>query len=106
MHLVPFRYPISLPVFFFTLLAFLFIIKSLTCIWTQNSFLPWAPLPRRDRMQLANMGPAGKFLDIRQGDRSIEDYAGDFVGMARQSATEKSCLMSSSGEAWPTPLSP
>ncbi|KAF4112101.1 hypothetical protein G5714_006896 [Onychostoma macrolepis] len=39
------------------------------------------------------MGPAGKFLDIRQGDRSIEDYAGDFVRMARQSATEKTCLM-------------
>ncbi|KAF4102823.1 hypothetical protein G5714_015706 [Onychostoma macrolepis] len=39
------------------------------------------------------MGPAGKFLDIRQGDRTIEDYAGDFVGMARQSATEKTCLM-------------
>ncbi|KAF4113662.1 hypothetical protein G5714_006207 [Onychostoma macrolepis] len=39
------------------------------------------------------MGPAGKFLDIRQGDRTIEDYAGDFVEMARQSATEKTCLM-------------
>ncbi|KAF4100021.1 hypothetical protein G5714_018217 [Onychostoma macrolepis] len=41
----------------------------------------------------AHMGPAGKFLDIRQGDRTIEDYARDFVGMAHQSATEKTCLM-------------
>ncbi len=44
-------------------------------------------------MKPFNMGPAGKFLEIRQGDRSIEDYAKDFVGMARQSATEKTCLM-------------
>ncbi len=39
------------------------------------------------------MGPAGKFLNIRQGERSIEDYARDFVGGARRSATEKTCLM-------------
>ncbi len=39
------------------------------------------------------MGPAGKFLNIRQGERSIEDYARDFVGRARRSATEKTCLM-------------
>ncbi len=44
-------------------------------------------------MKPVNMGPAGKFLDIRQGDRSIEDYAKDFMGMACQSATEKTCLM-------------
>ncbi len=44
-------------------------------------------------MKPFNMGPAGKFLEIRQGDRSIEDYAEDFVGMPRQSATEKTCLM-------------
>ncbi|KAF4112097.1 hypothetical protein G5714_006892 [Onychostoma macrolepis] len=39
------------------------------------------------------MGPAGKFLNVRQGDRSIEDYARDFVGVARQSAAERTCLM-------------
>ncbi len=39
------------------------------------------------------MGPAGKFLSIRQGDRSIEEYAEDFLGMAHQSATDKTCLM-------------
>ncbi|KAF4114383.1 hypothetical protein G5714_004606 [Onychostoma macrolepis] len=55
--------------------------------------MPCTSLPCRDRILPAHMGPAGKFLDIRQGDRTIEDYAGDFVGMARQSATEKTCLM-------------
>ncbi|KAF4097197.1 hypothetical protein G5714_021205 [Onychostoma macrolepis] len=43
------------------------------------------------------MGPAGKFLNVRQGDRSIEDYARDFVGVARQSAAERTCLMIFSG---------
>ncbi len=39
------------------------------------------------------MGPAGKLLNVRQGDRRIEDYARDFMGVARQSAMEKTCLM-------------
>ncbi len=47
----------------------------------------------RDRIKQANMGPAGRFLHIRQGDRSMEDYARDFIGGARRSATEKTCLM-------------
>ncbi|KTF93697.1 hypothetical protein cypCar_00002729 [Cyprinus carpio] len=38
---------------------------------------------------LRAMFKAGKFLSVRQGDRCIEDYARDFVGVARQSATEK-----------------
>lgn len=39
------------------------------------------------------MSPAGKFLNIRQGDRSIEDYSRDFIEMFHWSATEKTCLM-------------
>ncbi len=39
------------------------------------------------------MGPAGKLLNVRQGDRRIEDYARDFMGVARHSAMEKTCLM-------------
>ncbi|XP_016351136.1 predicted GPI-anchored protein 58 [Sinocyclocheilus anshuiensis] len=39
------------------------------------------------------MGPAGNFLNVCQGDRCIEDYARDFVGVARQSATERTCSM-------------
>ncbi len=50
-------------------------------------------LTAREKMKPANMGPAGKFLNIRQGDQSIEDYAEYFVRMARQSVTEKTCLM-------------
>ncbi len=52
-----------------------------------------APLPRHDRIFQPNMGPAGKFLNVQQGDRNIEDYARDFVGVARQWATEETCLM-------------
>ncbi len=48
--------------------------------------------PSRDRIPTA-MGPAGKLLNVCQGDRNIEDYARDFVGVARQLATEKTCLM-------------
>ncbi|KTG35894.1 hypothetical protein cypCar_00043160 [Cyprinus carpio] len=50
-----------------------------------------APVADRDIIQPANMGPAGKFLSIRQGDWSIGDYARDFVGVARQS--EKTCII-------------
>lgn len=39
------------------------------------------------------MGPAGKFLNYRQGDWCIEDYDRDFVRVARQSATENTYLM-------------
>ncbi len=34
------------------------------------------------------MGPAGKLLNVRKGDRKI-----DIMGVARQSAIEKTCLM-------------
>ncbi len=44
-------------------------------------------------MKPVNKGPAEKFLDIRQVDQSLEDYVEDFMGMARQSATEKTSLM-------------
>ncbi len=47
----------------------------------------------QQRGQPATMGPGLKILDIHQGDRTIENYARDFVGVARQSATEKACLM-------------
>ncbi len=39
------------------------------------------------------MAPVRKLLNVRQGDRNIEVYARDFMGVARQSATEKACLM-------------
>ncbi len=38
------------------------------------------------------MGPAGRFLNVQQGDRNIEDYASDFVGEARQLSFEETCL--------------
>ncbi len=50
-------------------------------------------LTARDKMKPVNKGPAEKFLDIRQVDQSLEDYVEDFMGMARQSATEKTSLM-------------
>ncbi len=31
-----------------------------------------------DRIPTARMGPAGKLLNVRQGERKIEDYARDF----------------------------
>ncbi len=34
------------------------------------------------------MSPAGKLPNVRQGDRRIEDYARDFMGVARRSAME------------------
>ncbi len=45
------------------------------------------------RVQPATMGPGHKLLNVRQGDRNIEVYARDFVGVARQLATEKACLV-------------
>ncbi len=39
------------------------------------------------------MGPGRKLLNVRQGARNIEVYTRDFVGVARQSATEEACLM-------------
>ncbi len=44
-------------------------------------------------MQPGNMGPGRKLLNIFLGDRSMEDYARVFIGVARQSATEKACFM-------------
>ncbi len=43
--------------------------------------------------QPATMGPGRKLFNVRQGDRNLEVYARDFVGVARQSATEEACLM-------------
>ncbi len=48
---------------------------------------------RRDRISAASMGPAGKLINIRQGEGSIEEYAGRFWEVARRSATEKTCLL-------------
>ncbi len=76
------------------LLAFDLIKRSdLTCIWTQISIFPRASTLRRDRISAASMGPAGKLINIRQGEGSIEEYAGRFWEVARRSATEKTCLL-------------
>ncbi len=40
-----------------------------------------------------NHGPGRKIPNVHQGDQTIEVYARDFVGVARQSATEEACLM-------------
>ncbi len=45
------------------------------------------------RGQPATMGPGRKILNVHQGDQTIEVYARDFVGVARQSATEEAYLM-------------
>ncbi len=47
------------------------------------------------------MGPAVKLLNVRQGERWIEDYARDFMGVARQSAMENTCLIFWGGLAEP-----
>ncbi len=74
--------------------GFLFIKEpKLTCIWTQISVFPRASSLSRDRILPARMSPAGKLPNVRQGDRRIEEYARDFMGVARRSAMEKACLM-------------
>ncbi len=50
-------------------------------------------LTTHDKIKPVNKGPPEKFLDIRQVDQSLEDYVEDFMGMARQLATEKTSLM-------------
>ncbi len=47
----------------------------------------------QQRGQPATMGPGRKIPNVHQGDQTIEVYARDFVGVARQSATEEACLM-------------
>ncbi len=47
----------------------------------------------QQRGQPATMGPGSKILNVHQGDQTIEVYAGVFVGVARQLATEEACLM-------------
>ncbi len=47
----------------------------------------------QQRGQPATMGPGRQILNIHQGDQTIEVYARDFVGVARQSAMEEACLM-------------
>ncbi len=39
------------------------------------------------------MGRAGKHINIRQGDGSVEEYARHFWEAARRLATEKTCLL-------------
>ncbi len=82
-----------LNLFCFVLLAFCLLKISLTCIWTQTLFFHGAPFLCRDRIQPANMGPAGRLFNICQGDQSIEEYARNFFGVAHRSAKEKTCLM-------------
>ncbi len=43
--------------------------------------------------QSATVSRGRKLLNIRQGNRNIEVYARDVVGVARQSPTEKACLV-------------
>ncbi len=47
----------------------------------------------QQRGQPATMGPGRKILNVHQGDQTIEVYARDFVGVARQSVTEEACLV-------------
>ncbi len=47
----------------------------------------------QQRGQPATMGPGRKIPNVHQGDQTIEVYARDFMGVARQSATEEACLM-------------
>ncbi len=80
--------------FCFCLLAF-YLLKR-TCL---PAFGPRSPffhgIPRCvvTESNQHSMGPAGKLTNIRQGDGSIEEYAGRFWEVARRSATEKTCLL-------------
>ncbi len=47
----------------------------------------------QQRGQPATMGPGRKIPNVHQGDQTIEVYARDFMGVARQSATKEACLM-------------
>ncbi len=63
-------------------------------------------LPFRDRIpQTARIGPVGKLLNVRQGDRKIEDYAMDFEWLASP-LWKRPSSCSSSGEAWLSPSDP
>ncbi len=65
--------------------GFLFIKEpKLTCIWTQISVFSRASSLSRDRILPARMSPAGKLPNVRQGDWRIEEYARDFMGVARR----------------------
>ncbi len=77
---------------------FYFIIKiTISLHLSPRPHLSWqngsATMRTQQRGQPATMGPGRKILDVHQGDRTIENYARDFVGVVRQSATEKACLM-------------
>ncbi len=66
---------------------------TLPAFGPRSPFFPRASTLRRDRISAASMGPAGKLINIRQGEGSIEEYAGRFWEVARRSATEKTCLL-------------
>ncbi len=101
MHCVPFLCPSRLPAMF--------------CFFYSNIFLQLDPdpvlprcllLPFRDRIpQTARIGPVGKLLNVRQGDRNIEDYAMDFEWIASP-LWKRPSSCSSSGEAWLRPSDP
>ncbi len=73
-------------------LCFILLLKpELSCTWVLASSLSSCSLTERtsqmriqQRMQPDNMGPGRKLLNIFQGDRSMEDYARDLIGVARQ----------------------
>ncbi len=83
----------------FVALLFHFIILNLisSALESSTSSLTWqngsATKRTQQRGQPATMGPGRKILNVHQGDQTIEVYARDFVGVARQSATEEACLM-------------
>ncbi len=86
--------PSCLPVLFFALLAFLLFIKALLpAVGPRPLFTRWYLSPPHDRIQPAYMGPAGKLVNIRQADGSIEEYAGHFWEVACRSAKENICLL-------------
>ncbi len=64
--------------------------RHLSSSWTHFSFIPRCDVTESNQH---SMGPAGKLTNIRQGDGSIEEYAGRFWEVARRSATEKTCLL-------------
>ncbi len=84
---------------FLFIFVFILLLKTrFPCIWVLAISLLTHP-DRTDQPcensaenQPAKIGPAGRLFNILQGDGKIE-YARHFLGVARRSATEKTCLM-------------
>ncbi len=80
--------------FCFCLLAFYLLKRTcLPAFGPRSTFFHGLPCGPVTESNQHSMGPAGKLTNIRQGDGSIEEYAGRFWEVARRSATEKTCLL-------------